>query len=224
MKKIVLIAIALITATSASFAQSKDQNIWLGPFFTAGGAVNAGSVANGAKTDFKFAWSGGASALFGITDLISAQVDMGYDARSLDFYKQDDQNFKYSYTFNYFAIRPSILLGDFQLGLGLGVPLGYSADTMKGAGQPTGSFSVGATAMNFLVELRLGATIPIWQNDDGQLRFLVQGSYAFSHLVSDANAPLPYFDPKQSHNTSDNNGPVATASFGVSYLFNLTKH
>ncbi|HET6401061.1 MAG TPA: hypothetical protein VFH95_06635 [Candidatus Kapabacteria bacterium] len=225
MKKFsVLVAIIAVCGINrvASGQDSAAANAWksalAGPFFEGGGAVSAGNVASGAKTNFLFAWATGARGVFPLAPNIALSAALGYDARSIEYYKQDDQNFKFDYTFDYFAIRPGIQLGDFSLGLGLGIPLGYSVTVQQGAGQSSKTSSIGASGMNFLLELRLGAAVPLIQNENGQLQFLVEASYAFNHLV--ANGPLSYYGPG-TQSSASNNGPLATLQLGFAYLFNL---
>ena len=221
--KYLAVLLVLAVFVPALRAQSNSDSTWkdikLGPMFEAGGSVNAGNVANGAKTNFGFAWNADAAAVFPLAPRIAIDAVLGYDSRSISFYKQDDQNFKYDYNFNYFAIRPGLLIGAFSVGLGLGIPLGYSVTVQQGANQPTTSSSIGATAMNLLLEVRLGAMVPLIESPNGDLNFLVEGTYSFNNLVS--NGPLPYYDPKAGASSSSNNGPLATLQFGFSYLFDL---
>jgi hypothetical protein len=225
MKKIPVLVVLLMAVSICSTARAQDsaatdawKNVFAGPFFEGGGAVNAGNVAEGAKTNFLFAWAAGARGVFPLAPNIAFTAALGYDARSVEFYKQDDQNVKDDYTFNYFAIRPGMQLGDFSLALGLGVPLGYSDDIQQRAGESIKTTSVGASGMDFLIELRLGAAIPLIQNENGQLQFLVEASYAFNHLVD--NGPLYYYGPGTQSSVS-NDGPLATLQLGFAYLFNL---
>lgn len=207
---------------TASSSSDNWRDVLTGPYFTGGGAVNAGTVPTGSKTNYKFAWGLGVASEVPMAKNISVEGEIGYDARSISFFKQDDENFKFDYTFNYFAVRPSIMLSDFKLGVGIGVPLGYSITTQLGANQPSATTSGGASGMTLLFELRLGAIIPIIQSDNGRLNLVIDASYALSNIVT--NGPLEYISPSANPTSTDNNGPLATAQLGLQYLFDVSPH
>ena len=194
------------------------KDITLGPLFSAGAAVNAGTVADGAKTSSAFAFSAGADADFPLNQNIAFNLGLAYDARGINFHDQNADTNKVDYTFGYFEIRPELRFSGFLIGVGLGIPVSASAT----GGGTTKAPSIGSSAMNTLFELRLGGSIPVIETDNGVLDFTVEGAYAFTHIVS--NGPLPYYDSSKNPPSSDNNGSLASAEIGVKYLFDLTHH
>ncbi len=214
----------LLLSASIAHAQTSDtaavpepwKDIRLGPIFSAGAAANAGTVAEGSKTAYAFAFSAGAIADYPLNQNIAFDLGLAYDARGINFHDLRSDSNKVDYTFGYFNIRPEFRFSGFLIGVGIGIPVSFSANGGGTAKAP----ALGASAMTTLFELRLGGTIPIIQSDLGELDFTVDGSYAFSSIVSDANGPLPYSGTSTNH--TDNNGPLATAEIGLKYLFNLT--
>jgi hypothetical protein len=205
-------------AQSTGSAPSEPwKNITLGPLFSAGAAVDAGTVAKGSKTNYAFAFSAGADVDFPVTPNFAANLALAYDARSINFHDQNTDANKVDYTFGYFEIRPELRFSGFMIGLGIGVPVSASA---TGGGTVT-SPAIGSSAMNTLFEVRLGGMIPVVESNTGSLDFTIEGSYAFTKIVS-TGAPLAFSGTSTS--TSDNNGPLASVQLGVKYLFDLTNY
>jgi hypothetical protein len=222
MKKFSVLAFCIVTFGIISVTRSQTagadswKNVTLGPFFMPGASANAGSVANGAKTDVAdFSWSLGAMADIPFSPSFGLQLSACYDSRAVGFYDQKSSNNYVDYSFSYFSIRPEFMIGDFLIGLGLGIPVGASTTQQN---EPTPS--IGASNMNFLIEGRIGASIPVVVADNGNsLRFIVDASYAFSQITT---APLaPAFG---STDKTDNNGPLGTLQLGFAYMFNLNPH
>ncbi len=217
--------VGFIPATHAQTAKPDTttpelwKDITLGPLFSAGQAVNAGTVGSGTKTSMAFAFSVGADADFPLNPNIALHLGVAYDARGVNFHEQNDANNKVDYTFGYFEFRPEFRFSGFLIGVGLGIPVSASAT----GGGLTKAPSLGASAMGTLFELRLGGEIPVIQTDNGTFYFTLEGSYAFTSIVSNSNdAPLPYYDVNNVPPTTDNNGPLASAELGIKYLFDLT--
>ncbi len=218
----VLIALLVGTLSSAraqtaTMVTSEDtwKDIKLGPLFSAGEAISAGTVANGAKTSSAFAFSLGADADFPLNPNISFNLALAYDARGINFHDQNDANNKVDYTFGYFEFRPEFRFSGFLIGIGVGIPVSASAT----GGGTVPSPPIGSSSMTTLFEVRLGGVVPIVQSSSGVLNFTVEGAYAFTQIT---NASLqPYLTSSQ---TSQNNGPLASAEIGLQYLFDLTPH
>ena len=214
--------VGFIPATHAQTAKPDTtipepwKDITLGPLFSAGEAVNAGTVALGAKTSMAFAFSAGADADFPVTQNFALNLGLAYDARGINFHQENADTNKVDYIFSYFEFRPELRFSGFMIGVGVGIPV-YWSDI--GGGTVT-TFLPKLSSMTTLFELRLGGSIPIVENDNGTLDFTVEGSYAFTNIVS--NGPLPYYDLSKSPPSSDNNGPLASAEIGIKYLFDLT--
>ena len=222
MKKLLVLVFCIATFGLISTARSQAgadndswKNITLGPMFMPGASVEAGTVATGAKTNMQFAWCLGAVSCFPFSPSFGLQLALCYDDRAVGFYDQNNSNNYVNYTFSYFSLRPEFMMGDFLIGLGLGVPIGASTSQQNETAP-----SLGASSMNFLIEGRIGASIPVVVADNGNsLRFIINGSYAFSQIT---NGPLePAFG---STDKTKNNGPLGTLQLGFAYLFNLNPH
>jgi hypothetical protein len=207
--------------TASLTAENTWQDIKIGPLFTGGASVNAGSVGNGSKTGDDFAWSLGADADFPITQNFSFNLTLAYDARGINFYDQALTSDVANYTFGYLAIRPELRFSDFLLGVGVGLPI-TASETNNVAINP--QTPVTTSSMNVLFEIRLGAAIPILQSSSGVLNFTIEGAYAFTQIVS--KGPLAYYSSSVNPAvpSTSNNGPLATGEVGFQYLFDLTPH
>jgi hypothetical protein len=217
MKKFPILVAVLMVFGSTSLAFGQDnadawRNVTLGPMFMPGASINAGSVADGTKTGAQFSWCLGAVSIFPLSPNFGVQLAACYDSRGVEFSDQSNSSNFIDYTLNYFSLRPEFTIGDFLIGLGLGIPVGSSAT----GGGIYSSFhdNIGASSMNFLLEGRLGATIPVVTSQTGNtLRFIIEGSYAFSKITSNSVSGAS--------DDSKNNGPIAGLQVGFAYLFNL---
>src|SRR5579872_84658 len=122
--------IAVLTIHTMARGQDTDQswkNVTLGPMFMPGASINAGSVAEGYKTGAQFSWCAGAVSIFPLSPNFGVQFAACYDSRGVQFSDQSNSNNYVDYTLNYFSLRPEFAIGDFLIGLGLGIPVGSSA-------------------------------------------------------------------------------------------------
>ncbi|HZK75488.1 MAG TPA: hypothetical protein VFD13_01155 [Candidatus Kapabacteria bacterium] len=225
MKKFPILATLLIAVSISSTARGQDsaaatawKSVKLGPMFMPGISSNAGSVANGTKTTaVNFSWSLGAMADFPFSPNLGLQLGVGYDSRGVEFHDQKSADTSIAYTLSYFSLRPEFRIGDFLVGLGIGIPVGASTTASSDASKMNQQQSLGASGLNTLIEGRIGAAIPVMESDNGnELKFLIDASYAFSQISSN---PLKPND--NTPNKTDNNGPLATLQLGFAYLFNL---
>jgi hypothetical protein len=194
------------------------KDVKLGLMFMPGVSSNAGSVANGTKTNaINFSWALGAMADFPFSPNSGLQLGLCYDNRSVQFHDQTNGDTSIAYTFSYFSLRPEFRIGGFTVGLGIGIPVGASTTASAAATNMNKTQTFGSSNMNILLEGRIGATIPVVQAANGnELRFLISGSYAFSQIVSS-----PLLPSDNSQNKTDNSGPLATLQLGFAYLFDL---
>ena len=229
MKKTTILLALLFGFLSTAHAQTANtpaapdtwKDIKLGLMFMPGLSSNAGSVANGTKTNaINFSWALGAMADFPFSPNAGLQFGLCYDNRSVEFHDQKSSDTSIAYTFSYFSLRPELRVGDFLIGLGIGVPVGASTTASTAATNMNKLQSFGSSNMNLLVEGRIGAAIPIVQAANGnELRFLISASYAFSQIVSS-----PLYPSDGSTNKTENSGPLATLQLGLAYLFDLNPH
>jgi hypothetical protein len=204
--------------TTALTGEDTWKDIKLGAMFMPGLSSDAGSVANGTKTNaINFSWALGALADFPFSPSAGLQFGLCYDNRSLEFHDQKTADTSIAYTFSYFSLRPEFRIGDFLVGLGIGIPVGASTSPSTAATNLNKLQSFGSSNMNLLIEGRVGAAVPIVQAANGnELRFLINASYAFSQVVSS-----PLYPSDGSTNKTENSGPLGTLQLGFAYLFDL---
>src|ERR1700733_3738606 len=226
MKTFTVLAFCLVVFGLTSSARSQAalgsdswKNVTLGPMFMAGASANAGSVSNGTKTDaVDFSWSVGALAAFPFSPNLGLQVGLCYDTRAVGFHDQATTDTSIGYSFQYFSIRPEFRIGDFLIGLGLGIPVGTTTTPSNDATALNKSQTLGSSNMKTLLEVRIGAAIPVIQADNGnQLKFIVDASYDFSQIADKSLLP----NDNNTQNNTDNNGPYGTLQLGFAYMFNL---
>jgi hypothetical protein len=203
--------LSVLLCSSSAFAQSGmgmafSRDILVGPFATAGVAMNAGSLDTGTTSSPGLAFAIGGVGYVPISEDMALVLGLAYDSRSLS----TEQTFgstkiTVDQNISYFSIRPGFKFKAFEVGLGLGLPLSISA---KLDGQNFEGLSTDSLA--FLVELRAGFGFPILKNDASELRLLVQGSYGLTKMS------------KSSNSDTKGDGPLATAEVGLSYLFDIS--
>ncbi|MDP4200287.1 MAG: hypothetical protein Q8922_10325 [Bacteroidota bacterium] len=188
------------------------KDIKVGPMFTAGVATNAGTTSSGLKPGTGFAFSVGGLAIFPFSTNIGFDLALCYDARTINFHDETNTANGTDITTGYLAIRPGFNLGDFTIGLGIGVPM---ALTLTSKPDNTSIPGYSTSDMNMLFEGRIGGSIPVMETDRTELRLLIEGAYGFTQIIKTASAgPEP----------SNDNGPVASVELGLAYLFDLTPH
>ena len=110
-----------------SIARSQNTDIKLGPMFMPGISANAGSVANGTKTDaVDFSWAAGVCSRFPrFNPNIGLQFGLAYDNRTVGFHDQATaDSFDRTYTFSYFSACVRNSASEiFLSGLGIRVPV-----------------------------------------------------------------------------------------------------
>jgi hypothetical protein len=207
--------------TAALTAENSWQDIKIGPLFSGGASVDAGTIGNGSKTGDEFAWSLGADADFPITQNFAFNLALAYDARGINFYNQATTSDVANYNFGYLVLRPEFRFSDFLIGVGVGLPISASETNNVAINPQT---AVSTDSMKVLFEIRIGAAVPILQSSSGVLNLTIEGAYAFTQIVS--NGPLAYYSSnvKPVVPSTSNNGPLATGEIGIQYLFDLTPH
>ncbi len=223
MKKLLsasLLLILLFGGLSSSRAQGSGmslqnwKDILVGPMFTAGASVNAGPVSDGTKTGSKFAFTGGVLLTYPWSPQIALDLGIGYESRGVNYHDQANDANAIDLSLGYLAIRPELKLGGFIIGLCLGLPMSVGT-TYSGTAKFASGSTPTSSEMPFLVEGRIGGDIVLSSSDGGQLHLLIGAGYPFTKLL---NHSITVLD-----DTKDN-GPLASAQLGLTYLFDLTPH
>ena len=212
-----LVTVGIVSTTRAQSGMAVENwgDIRLGPMFTAGESLNAGTVNSGTKTGALFAFTGGAVALFPFTSNFGLQVGLAYDSRGVNFHDESNENtHMYNYNFSYLSLQPEFDFSGFLIGFGFGLPMGASMTTSSDF---TPSAAPTTSDINFLVEGRIGANITIINSDESQLKLMIVAAYPFTKIQKNIGLAGAV-------NADNNNGPLATAQIGLSYMFDLTPH
>ena len=188
------------------------KDILIGPMAEGGMAVNAGSIQTGTKTAPLTSFAAGATMIYPWSENIGLNLTVGYDARAINFHAATADTGGVDYHYNYLMIRPEFRLAGFTIGLGIGLPMSTSATNLKSDLAPTSS------DMNTLMEGRIGGEIVLSRTDANQLHLLLGASYGFNPILKTT------FTGKYGLDNTKNNGPLASAMIGLSYLFDVTPH
>jgi len=216
---------AALFSTSA-FAQGEStqeatQNQWLsykklviGPAATFGAAVSAGPVQQGSKTDFREAYAFGIQDFYSFNEATALGLGLMYDSRKINHHNESNSDFYSNRTFNYFMLQPTLKVKAFTIGAGIGLPMSATQVSHVGAaGSEITTESDITDGMNTLVEIRLGAAIPLAEMNAGDLYFLINGAYPFTKIKEKSL--------DGSSDSAENNGPLASLQLGFSFLFDL---
>jgi len=209
MKKFVVCLLLMVICAAGSYAQ-EIYPMAVGPFITLKGGVNTGTIPTGTKTDFTFNGIpdfGGTFYLpFSTTSNIGAAADLGYSTYAI--LSKPNTNPVDSNTFvakfSYLTISPVLCANVFTLGFNFGIPLSASSSNVTG----NRSYNLSVDSVAFLVELRVGAMVPLVSSPTGRLDLIVQGGYMLSGIYS---------------SSSTTNPKAASVALGLNYLFTLNK-
>ena len=212
--RILLTALLLALTATLARAQHEDHygDVRVGPVATGGSSINAGDVANGTKTSPLFNYSAGALADVPMSDNMALDLTLAYDTRAVNFHMQGNTDIGVDFSYGYLAVRPTVRVNAFYLGLGMGFPVSAST-TGHGQSAPT----VKTSDVNVLYEARLGGRMQLVDTKPGTLYLTLDGAYAFNRILAHE-----YFKDEAPDNK--NNGPLATAQLGVLFLFDVMKH
>jgi hypothetical protein len=203
-----------------------SRPIEIGPLVSAGECFNTGTVAADINTSPGLDVSAGAVAEFPLTRTISLSLALAYDARNIDFQQMGNSASEVNYNFDYVVLRPELSFGGLLIGVGVGIPVSSGASSSissgaSGTGTAGAPSTFGTSAMNFLLELRVGMCIPVMRSTSGVLDLTLEGAYALTQIASSELTPS---GATSTPATSINNGPLVTAEIGLQYLFDLTQH
>jgi hypothetical protein len=224
MKKLywTLTLVALVGSLTVSIVRAQDEStapsfnhFVLGPAVEAGGSIWTGSVASTFKTSQEFSFQGGIMAYCATNESFAFTLGLAYDTRGVNFHNYNDATIADNLTLGYFSIQPGLKFKDFTLGLGIGLPMTIT-DAVTSGSQ---SLTVTPTSNQAtLVEIRLGASVPIMTGDGGEFRFIVDASYPFTNTFNN----LSLSGGTETGTPYKSDGPTATLRAGFCYLFTLS--
>jgi hypothetical protein len=228
MKRACILLVVWFGWVPCAHAQSADiyklvpgdtaRYIVIGPLLSGGACFNTGIVAADINTSPGLDVSAGADAEFPLTRSISLSLALAFDARSVNFQQNGNNASEVNYNFDYIVLRPELSFEGFLIGAGVGIPVSSGVSGPGTAGAPV---TFGTSAMNILVELRIGTCIPVMRSTSGVLDLTIEGAYALTQIASSELTPAGATGTPA---TSINNGPLVTAEIGLQYLFDLTSH
>jgi hypothetical protein len=208
----VLVLAGLLSVSSTQAQNATNSNarptFTIGPLFTAGASVFTGDVPQGLKTDARFAFNGGILTVLNTIPNFGFQLGLTYDSRAMNLHAQNDAEILTNYTFTYFNVQPGMKFKDFILGLGIGIPMSGSAQSAIHGATGT-SEDIATSRLNTMLEVRLGAEVPVFEASTSDLRFLIVACYPFTKTFAD------------SFTSTTGNGAIATLQAGFSYQFGL---
>ena len=217
---LVLLALCFLSSKPVFAQIDQDtlpfKHLEVGPFFTAGLSIFQGDVPTGAKTDVHFAFTGGALAMYSFHPHWGFALGLGYDSRGMYYHKEGKDIPNIDFVLNYFSIRPSIKFKQFLLGVNIGLPLSGHSKWNTGFNPPgvqTVEGDANKDSLNTMIDIRAEGLLPIVENDNGALFFVMSASYCVSDVMG--AFVLPFQDDFSTRITKS---PVPTLQIGLSYL------
>ncbi len=202
----------------ANSLRSEDENpsrFSVGPYLGMKVGINSGSVLQGRKNFLapSSVPDVGASLSINLSkaNRLSFLFDLGYGGYAFGI--KDAANFKeYTQSFTYLTFAPGFNFTYITLHMNFGVPLG--ADWGP---------SISTSKLNFITEVQLGVKLPVYEDATGALNLYLKFGYMLSGAYKDfgINDPLKNEIKDGQPPTDSYNPKIASAQFGVSYLFNL---
>lgn len=216
----VLVALIVFTSTR-SVAQDATTPFKpyfaIGPFFTGGAAVFAGEVQEGEKTGMQFAYTVGALGAYELSETFGITLGLGYQSRPIYFRNEQNADFGDS-TFNltYISIQPGIKFGAFMVGVDINMP---NAATVKYTRADPSAVStetdIPDSELGTVIDIRLGALIPITHSKTSELNFFVQGAFGLTDALKGYKFVIG------DNAGDDRTYPVGTLQGGLCYTFFL---
>ncbi|MEO5931317.1 MAG: hypothetical protein ABIR47_15395 [Candidatus Kapaibacterium sp.] len=170
-------------SAQATFAgRNASAGLTVGASFE-GGASMIIQPPKGSKVGPIFAYRFGADATYALTPVVSAGLGLGLDSRGTKLRGLDNSDYNSISHLSYFSIYPSFGFGVFRVGINMGVPLGGSTVTNT----PSSSSTTDLTAdefskVEFLLEPRIGAVIPLLDDDTGVLALSIMGGFSLNEM------------------------------------------
>lgn len=189
----------------------------VGPFFTAGGAIFAGEVQEGEKTGMQFAYTAGALGTYELSKTFGITLGLGYQSRPI--YFRNEQNAdkgELTYNLTYISIQPGVKFGAFMVGVDINMPNAATKSYKQtDPVEISTETDVDKDDLGTVIDIRLGALIPLTQSVSSELNFFVQGAFGLTDAIKN-----------QKFLVGDNVGddrtyPVGTLQGGLCYTFFL---
>ncbi|MDB5035415.1 MAG: hypothetical protein JWQ98_2656 [Chlorobi bacterium] len=176
-----------LSAQSTFSGRSASAGLTVGASFE-GGASMIIQPPDGYKVGPIFAFRFGADATYALTPVVSAGLELGLDSRGTKLRGLNNSDFNNVQHLSYFSIYPSFGFGAFRVGVNMGVPLGGSTVVNT----PSSSTTTDLTSdefskVEFLLEPRIGAVIPLLDDDTGVLSLSVMGGFSLNEMSDRGN-------------------------------------
>lgn len=178
-----MIVLSGVISVESVQAQTFDDDrharagLTIGPGFAAGGSMILDSP-NGYKIKPVFAWTGELSTTYPITEVISSSLTMGIQSRGARVHHFQNEDIYTDTRVLYFTLYPNFTFSGFNLGFNLGLPLSGTETSYTDF-----SSDLSNDLLNTMAEVRLGATIPVADDEVGWMSITVLGGYSFSKML-----------------------------------------
>ncbi|GEM_PF-1070500 len=148
---------------------------------------------------------------FGTDNNLGFLLDLAYVSYPYKFKLYGDEDVNWVDKLSYFTIAPNFHISGFIFGVNIGIPMAAESDNATTTGN-TYTYLYAKESMKTMIDIHIGALIPLVKTNFGRLNLLIQGEYA----LSDAFSPdLLTMNKFQKFNIQP-----AAIKFGLSYIFN----
>lgn len=164
-----------------------------------------------------FSYHAGVNAVYPLTPIIGASLGFGLDSRGTKYTWFDYKDMWEIRRVNYFTITPAIQFSSFYIGLNLGFPVGGARQWQNYSGERERSLELDSKNDSLLtmIEPRIGAVIPLLEEDIGWLGLTITAGYNLSDL-SEKTDFLPAESPTQQMGTQ-----VVSLHLGLTWQFGI---
>ncbi|ROL57027.1 hypothetical protein D9V84_06280 [Bacteroidetes/Chlorobi group bacterium Naka2016] len=209
MKKIV--ALVFLFTTISLFAQNEywgvktTPSFQLGVYVTGKGCINTVDPPQGIKNDFQLSKMPDIGAKFSYkfegTTNTKIFADISYLSAYMKYKLYNNSSINWTNEFHYINFGVGVELSSFLISLNLGIPTSGKWGVTQGL-----SYDIETKDLSTMLQLRVGAAIPIVESELGSLNFLIHADYFLVGALSqDSN-----YNPR-----------IASLSLGLNYMFNL---
>ncbi len=130
------------------------------------------------------AYRAGVDATYPLTSSIFGMLALGLDSRGAAQSWYDNANVTNRVRVNYFSIFPAVRFSAFAIGLNIGIPLGGVRTWKDGSenGEVERKLDADVDGLKTMIEPRIGAVIPLLDEEIGWLGITVFGGYTLNDL------------------------------------------